>query len=136
MLIDRQPKGRRAAPPGVWLAILAIAGQVFLPFLLAFEIAWAAPQAEGDAAVPICTGIHADAVPAPPDKGRTGHHTRPGGCPICQVLAACQAFTQPTPITLPSPIISTVISPSSVPSRPQAFLAAASYQSRAPPSNV
>ena len=134
--MGRHPRGRRAAPRGVWLAILAIAGQALLPFLLAFEIALAAPQGDGEIGLPLCSVTQHDALPTPPTSNRTGHHAPPVACPICQALATAHLFTQPAAIALALPGISTTIVQPSAPSVRSTVASPTPYQSRAPPSSV
>ena len=64
--MGRNPQGRKAAPRGLWLAALAIAGQLLLPFLLAFEIALAAPHGDGEIGLALCSITQHAAVPPAP----------------------------------------------------------------------
>lgn len=137
MTMARHPKSSKAVSTGFWLAILAVAGQVLLPFLLAFEIALLAPVIGSDYDTPICSALHADATPSTPGSGGTEHHAPLAGCPICQAAAAGQAFTQPNAVPLAVPIFWTAVSRCSAASqRPALTVAAAPYWSRAPPSSV
>jgi hypothetical protein len=136
MTMGWQPTRRRAAPRGVWLAVLALAGQVLLPFLLAVEIALAAPQIDGDNGAALCLAAHHAALPTPPSGDRTGHRTPPADCPICQVLATALPFPQPTSITLAVPTDWTAVTRSSAPSRRPTLIATVSYRSRGPPSSI
>ncbi len=136
MTMGRHPRGRRAAPRGVWLAVLAIAGQALLPFLLAVEIALAAPQIDGESGAALCLASHHDALPTPPGSNRTGRHAPPVACPICQALATAHLFTQPAAIALALPRISTTIVQPSAPCVRSTVASTTPYQSRAPPSSI
>ena len=133
--MGRYPQGRKAALRGLWLAALAIAGQLLLPFLLAFEIALAAPHGDGEIGLALCSITQHAAVPKPGNE-RTGHHTAPVGCPICQALATAQLFTQPPAVALPLPRIATTIARPSAPRWRPTVASTAPYRARAPPSSV
>jgi len=135
MTTGRYLKRPKATPLGVWLAFLAAAGQVLLPFLLAFEIALAEPPADAAYGAAICSAGHMPA-PTSPSGGGTERHAPAGGCPICQALAAGHAFIPPTVVTLAAPTNSTAVRQPSAPRQSLTALASASYRSRAPPSKV
>jgi hypothetical protein len=109
---------------------------VLLPFLLAFEIALAAPLIDGENGAALCSSTHNAAVPAPPGGDRSGRHTPPAACPICLALAMAQPFSQPAPVALALPRISETIVQPSAPSLQPTVASTAPYQSRAPPSSV
>jgi len=60
----RHPIRKGGAPPGVWLAFPAVAVQVLLRFLLAYEVALAVRQVYGDTTTVICSAFHAPTAPA------------------------------------------------------------------------
>ena len=135
--MDRHPKRWKKAPTGFWLAVVAVAGQVLLPFLLAFEIALLSPGIDAYFGTPICSALHQGESPATPGNGGNDEHGSLASCPICMAAAAGQSFTQPTDIPLPVPTLWIAISLCSTASqRPSISIAAAPYQSRAPPSSV
>lgn len=137
MKMGRHLRGSRGAlPRGFWFACLALASQVLLPFLLAFDIALAAPLTAGDNAVTLCSVSHTTSAPTSSGEGRTGHHSSPGNCPICQALSAGHAYTQPPPIILPVPTNLAVILGPSAPNESPTIISAVLYRSRAPPSSV
>jgi hypothetical protein len=121
----------RAAPEGVWLAFLAVAIQVFLPFLVAFEIAAASAPAFAET-LPLCSAVHTSSAPVRHD-GETPHHGLSDGCPLCVSLAAGQAFTTPAPILAPIPRAVKVDTVTAAPSLHPREQTSASYNSRAPP---
>ncbi len=124
---------RKTAPAGAWLAFLAIAIQVLLPFVVAYEIALVGSPAYADSLSSICS---AHAQPEVPAGSGQRHHGPSGGCPICTAMAAAQAFTAPAPLVLPPPrAIGNDVPIAAVGSRPGA-IGAAPYQSRAPPPSV
>lgn len=125
---------RKMAPAGAWLAFLAIAIQVLLPFLVAYEIALAGSPAYADTLASICSASHPQ--PQIPDGSGQSHHGPSGSCPICTAMAAAQAFTAPLPLVLPVPgAAGNDIPLAAVAWRPGS-IAAAPYQSRAPPPSV
>lgn len=119
---------RRAAPPGAWLAFLALAVQVLLPFLVAYEIALASSPAYAESDTFICSASGTHSVP--------NEHTRHGlsqHCSICMALAASQGFTAAMPVALPLPRGAGRVELYVVSTPRASALAAASYNSRAPP---
>lgn len=120
--------GKRAAPSGAWLAFLAVAVQVLLPFLVAYEIALVSSPAYAASSAIICSASDTHAAPA--------SHTQHGlsdRCPLCVALAANQSFTAATPITAPLPRTISGIARYSAPSHGASAFGVASYNSRAPP---
>jgi hypothetical protein len=123
--------GKKAAPQGTWLAFLALAVQVLLPFLVAYEIGLASTPAYAAGTTVICS---ASSPTAPRAVHHTAHHGLADGCPICIALAAAQAFTAAPPVALPLPQAQSVIlHHAGVAPRPYASTAT-SYNPRAPPS--
>jgi hypothetical protein len=118
---------RKRAPPGAPLAFLALALQVLIPFLVAYEISvLSSPAYAGDAI--ICSAAHAGSSHrSAPD------HTDHGACPLCVTLAAAQAFTNAAPVPLPVPRQVESITLQAGPARLVTTLAAAPYNPRAPP---
>jgi len=113
------------------LAFLAVAIQVLLPFLVAYEIALVGNPAYADD-FPICHA--AESFNTAP--GGAGHHANPDSCPICAAMAVGQAFTAPPPIAAPLPqILRYVDFDVSVPVQ-RIALACTPYQSRAPPALI
>jgi hypothetical protein len=115
-------------PRGAFLAFLAVAMQVLVPFFLAVEIARA--DTPGGAAV-ICSalGHQADQNGNPSDRGLADH------CSICcSALAAGHAFAPPVvpPLPLPASIGRSDLTATEF--AQAALLVTASYQSRGPPS--
>lgn len=124
--------GHRSAqtrpPRGAWLAFLAVAMQVLVPFFMAIEIARA--EVPGAAAV-ICSALGHDTHQGsgnPADHGLADH------CSICTTLAAAQGFAPPAapPLPLPTSIGRSDLSVSEV--APAALVVRSPYQSRGPPS--
>ncbi|MGH7033049.1 MAG: DUF2946 family protein [Stellaceae bacterium] len=137
MVAARQRRRPRTARSGAALAFLALALQVLLPFLVAFDIALASRPAEAGPAGVICSAGLADAHASPSSNRRaTHHHGLSDNCPICTALAASQAFTAASPILLPLPRDAFVFAPERVAVRGIPGFAAAAYDSRAPPSAV
>jgi hypothetical protein len=133
MVARRHDRKWRAPPQGFALASLAVAIQLLLPFLIAFEIAAASTPAYAET-TSLCLTAGSTGAGAPAShNGKTGRHGVAGGCPICVTLAASQAFTAPAPVAAPPPPERPVAlfsrSLSSLPLVP----APASYRSRAPP---
>jgi len=134
--VSRKRAWNRSAQVGLWLAFGAIAGQVFVPYLLAFAIFIAGPQS-AVGGVAFCSADHTISVPTSGREHPTEHRLLPGSCPVCQTLAASHAFTQPTLISIVVPLASADIRRFGVPSRRSAsFPTTAFYQSRAPPSSI
>jgi len=124
---------RKAAPQGTWLAFLALAIQVLLPFFVAYEIALASTPAYAEGTTVICSASGSTASPAPHQVDHTAHHGVAGSCPLCIALAASQAFTAAAPVALPLPQAKSVILHNAV-QAPRVFSGATlSYNSRAPP---
>jgi len=123
----RQHRAQTPAPRGAWLAFLALAMQVLVPFFMAVEIARA--EVPGAAAV-ICSAL--------------GHETHEGNgdadhglgdhCSICTTLAAAQGFAPPSAPPLPPPatVDRTILAAADIPQA--ALLVTLSYRSRGPPS--
>lgn len=117
-------------PAGAWLAFLAIAVQILLPFLVAYEIGLAGRPADA-ATISIC---HTPAATAPEQgSGSPTHHGLGDGCPICVALAAGQAFTAAAPVVLPVPQATVLTLPLDMQVLGAAAFAGASYNPRAPP---
>ena len=117
---------RATAPRGTWLALLALAMQVLLPFFLAVQIARAAEP--GGSAV-ICSGLgHAQHGGNPADQGPIDQC-----CSICSTLAAAQSFapTETPPLPLPAEV--SHVDHSAADIAQSALLVTSSYQSRGPP---
>ena len=117
------------APRGAWLAFLAVALQVLLPFFLAAQIARA--EAPGGVAV-ICSALGHDSQHSkgnPADQGPIDQC-----CSICSTLAAAQGVAPPaTPrLLLPTEVSRVYLSAADV--TRAALLVTSSYQSRGPPS--
>lgn len=132
MITSRHDRKRKALPQGFALAFLAVAIQLLLPFLVAFEIAAASTPAYAETTT-ICLAAGSTALAAHPG-GETTHHGLAEGCPICIALAAGQAFITPAPIAAPLPrvfrrvfFVSQLVSATTP-------LINASYNPRAPPS--
>jgi len=125
---------RRAAPQGTWLAFLALAVQVLLPFFVASEISLASAPAYAQGTTVICSASGSTTTPAPHPANHASHHTLSDGCPICIALAASHAFTAAPPVALPLPQATSVFLLHSA-DAPRAFAStAASYNPRGPPS--
>jgi hypothetical protein len=128
-MIARRHRSQTRPPRGAWLAFLAIAMQVLLPFLLAAEIARA--DEPGSVAV-ICSAL-----------GPVAHHdsgTKDGdnhglttSCPICTTLSAAHGFTPPPAAPLPLPVACASIDLSAAVIVTFAVVSTFSYQSRGPP---
>ncbi len=134
MTRTRRRRRQGAAPAGAWLAFLAIAAQVLLPFLVAFEISLASSPAYADRTTFICSASRLAAPAAPKQDQRTTHHGLSDGCPICTALAAGQAFTATSPVLLSPPKAAATDAPVQVPALRAPAVKVASYNSRAPPS--
>jgi len=127
----RHRRGRRS---GAWLGLLAVAIQIFLPFVIAAEIrAMAAEELVlADAFDPATTCLH-DVSGQPRGDHRAPLHGAVSGCPICVALAAAHAFAPPAaplqalPHVVESDLVTAAIAPRT------ASILAAPYQSRAPP---
>jgi hypothetical protein len=127
---------QRAVPQGTWLAFLALAVQVLLPFFLASEIALASAPAYAEGTTVICTASGSTTAPAPHSANHASHRALSDGCPICIALAAAHAFTAAPPVALPLPQASSVFLLHAA-DAPRAFAStAASYNPRGPPSIV
>ena len=127
-MIERRHRSRTRSPRGAWLAFLAVALQVLVPFFLMAEIARA--DEPGSAAV-ICSAL--------------GHHTQQGSnnatdhgladhCSICTTLAAAQSFAPPAapPLPLPATIGRSIAAVADISA--STLLINSPYQSRGPPS--
>ena len=120
---------KRAAPQGAWLAFLAVAIQILLPFLVAYEIALASTPARAEATTVICSS----APTSHQSDHATGHGAAGHPCPICVASAASQAFTAAPPVALPSPRGAAIVFRAAAPETRADRSFAAAYQSRAPP---
>jgi hypothetical protein len=117
-------------PRGAWLAFLALAIQVLLPFFLAVEIARAN---EPGSTVVICSalgaGAHHESNPSGSDR-----HGSIGSCPICTALAAGHGFTAPPAPPQPLPVVGASVDLAATDAALVAPVAISFYQSRGPPS--
>ena len=123
----RSPQPR--APRGAWLAFLAVAMQVLVPFLLMVEIARA--HEPGGATV-ICSSLSHDTAP---DSGNAADRDLATHCcSICGALAAAHGFAPPAapPLPLPVAVGRSDLTPADV--AQAALLVPSSYRSRGPPS--
>jgi hypothetical protein len=114
-------------PRGAWLAFLAVAMQVLVPFFLMVEIA----RAEGpDGTAVICSALDHSAQ----QNGDSSDHGLAQHCPICTALAAAQAVAPPAapPLPLPGSVGHSDLTVADV--AQAALLVTAPYQSRGPPS--
>lgn len=120
---------QQLAPPGAWLAFLALAVQVLLPFVVAYDIAlMSSPAYAGITA--ICSAGATHSVPAQGAPDQSHHAT----CPLCTAMAAGQAFTAATPVFVPVPQPGKGLKIEAAPLHRDAAVTAASYQPRGPPS--
>jgi hypothetical protein len=125
---------RTDVPQGTWLAFLALAVQVLLPFFVAYEIGLASTPAYAEGTTVICSASGSTTAPTPRSANHASHHTLSDGCPICIALAASHAFTTALPVALPLPQASSVILRHAA-DAPRTFAStAAFYNPRAPPS--
>jgi hypothetical protein len=127
-----RPRGKTAPPEGIGLAFLALAIQILLPFLVAFEITLARTPAYAESKSPICSASGSTTSPAHLID-HTAHHGLADGCPICLALAASQAFTAAAPVALPLPQAALVLRNQPALTPPLFGGISASYRSRAPP---
>ncbi len=125
---------KRAVPQGTWLALLALAIQILLPFLVAYEIAFAGTPAHAQGTSVICSAAEPTNPTAPPQGSHGSRHGLTASCPICMALAAGQAFTAAAPIALPLPLVESFVHYIAVQTPNAPFGAIASYNPRAPPS--
>jgi hypothetical protein len=128
---------RERISAAAWLGLLALAIQVLLPTLLAFEISIAG--AEG------ATGLFSDCayghrhVAAQQNGGGkpsdTPRHDDGSAdpCPICIALLASSSFMVPSDITLCVPAGAPIEAPSAIEAAAPTTSVAAAYRSRAPP---
>lgn len=123
----RRHRAAQTRPRGAWLAFLAAAMQVFVPFFMAVEIARA--EVPGAAAV-ICSALGHDTH----QSGNAKDHGLADHCSICTTLAAAQAFAPPAapPLPLPTSIGHSDLTASDI--AQTALLVRSPYQSRGPPS--
>lgn len=119
----------------VWLAMLAVAIQVLLPYLVAHEIALASDPANPEISA-FCLAFHPTGTP-PNHGGQTDHPGPAGACPICTAIAVGQSFTAPPAIAvqMPRPTPDGVVRDAASTPRIAAF-ASAPYSPRAPPSTT
>ena len=124
----RRHRAAQTRPRGAWLAFLAAAMQVFVPFFMAVEIARA--ELPGAAAV-ICSALGHDTLLG---CGNRGDHGLVDICSICTTLAAAQGFALPPapPLPLPASIGRSDLTAADI--AQAALLVTSSYQSRGPPS--
>ena len=116
---------RKRAPDGIALAFLALFLQVLLPFFVVLEIATLSdPAAAETAAICSHSGTHHEG-----GVDQTNH----GACPLCIALSTAQHFTDATHVAVPVPQEVATIELHAVAARLVATIAAAPYQSRAPP---
>jgi hypothetical protein len=128
MTARRLRLARECKPRGAWLAFLALAMQVLVPFFMAVEIARA--DGPGAAAV-ICSALEHSTHQG---SGNTGDQGLGDHCSICTTLAAAHAFAPPggPPLPLPLSVGRTFLAASDTPQA--TLLVTSSYQSQGPPS--
>jgi hypothetical protein len=127
----QRPRGK-TPPEGIGLAFLALAIQVLLPFLVAYEITLAGTPAYAESKIQICSVSGSTSSSAHPID-HAAHHGLTDGCPICLALAASQAFTAAAPVALPLPQAEPILQHQAA-HTPQVFSGTtASYRPRAPP---
>jgi hypothetical protein len=121
---------RHRSPRGAWLAFLALAMQVLVPFFMAVEIARA--EVPGGAAV-ICSALGHETHQG---SGNATDHGLADHCSICTTLAAAQAFAPlaTPPLPLPPSIGRSILAEADI-AAPMP-LVRSPYQSRGPPSIV
>ncbi len=127
MIARRRHRSQTRPPRGAWLAFLAVALQVLVPFFLMAQIARA--DEPGGAAV-ICSALgHTQQ-----GSNNAADHGLADHCSICTTLAAAQALAPPAapPLPLPATIGRSILAIADV-SAP-ALLIHSPYQSRGPPS--
>jgi hypothetical protein len=124
----RRHRSAKQASRGVWLAFLAVAMQVLVPFFLMVEIARAN---EPDGPTVICSSFgHA----IHQDNGNTADHGLTAHCcSICTALAAAQGLAPPAAPPLPLPVSLGRSDLTSVGVARSALLLTSSYRSRGPP---
>ena len=128
----RATKG--AAPSGTWLAFLALAMHVLVPFFVAGDFASASTRANLADTIVICTAYGTKTVPVS-HQGESHHrHGLLNGCPICTALAAGQSVPLSEPPVLPLPQTEAIASLRAAASSRASSFSAAYYHSRAPPS--
>jgi hypothetical protein len=122
-------RGRRVKRFGLRLALLALAVQALIPFLVAFQLRALAQSPE--AAVldaPLC--LH-DGSGQP--AGGAPHQDCTAACPLCAALAA-GSLIGPPPAGVAIPLVIGAEVPTTAPAPTLAGLVpSASYRSRAPP---
>src|SRR5690242_6820414 len=124
----RRHRSAGQAPRGAWLAFLAVAMQVLVPFFLMVEIARA--NEPGGAAV-ICSSLGHDTHE---EGGNSADHGLAAHCcSICTALSAAQGFAAPAALPLPllAGIGERAFTAADV--AQAALLATSSYRSRGPP---
>jgi hypothetical protein len=122
----RRHRSETRPPRGAWLAFIAVAMQVLLPFFLAVEIARASEP--GSVAV-ICSALGHDTQ----QNGDDTDHGLADHCSICTTLAAAQAFAPPAAPPLPLPVSIGRSDLSAAEFTQAALLVPSPYQSRGPP---
>jgi len=129
MTQDTQQVRTRTPPLGVGLALLALAIQVLLPFLVTADIALLSKSAYADTAIICSAGVsHAPSSAPAPDQKDHG-----GTCPLCLALATGQGFTSAAPLAIPLPLRAESIVLDAASPRLAFAAAATSYNPRAPP---
>ena len=123
----RQHRAQTRALRGAWLAFLALAMQVLVPFFLMVEIARADTP---DGVAVICSALGHNTQ----QNGSTSDHGLVDHCSICTTLAAAQAYAPPAAPPLPMPASISRSDLSAADSAQAALLVTSSYQSRGPPS--
>jgi hypothetical protein len=127
MIPRRHASGRR--PRGAWLAFLALAMQVLVPFFLMGEVARANEPVRGAVICSVLGHNTHESGSNTTDRGLAAHC-----CSICNALAAAQGFAPPAapPLPLPRSIGPVTLVPVDV--TPSVLVVTSPYQSRAPPS--
>lgn len=120
----RSPRPR--APRGAWLAFLATAMQVLVPFFMAVEIA----RAEIPGAAVICSAL---AHGTHHGSGNGADHSLADHCSICTTLAAGQGLAPPVAPPLPLPVAVGHSDLIAADMAQAALLVTSSYRSRGPP---
>ena len=126
---QRAERGR--GPSGIGWAFLALAVQVLLPFLVAYEIGILGNPAYAETTI-ICSASGSHAIPTPANGADQPTHSGP--CSLCIALAAAHAFTGATPVTLPLPRQHELVRLRATATVRATVVATAGYHSRAPPS--
>jgi hypothetical protein len=129
MALCQRRDQRHMIPHGFFLAFMAVAVQLLLPFVIAIQIARLGDPAFADTV--ICSSLGATAHH---DGGTSNDHHGPGeACPLCGALALGQAFTAAEAPAMPMPLRSSRIILATVDAPSLALVGTSSYQSRGPP---